>query len=99
MRWQDLTAPEFAGLDRERTVVVLPLGSIEQPAATCRSAPTPCSPRDAVAGGGGRVRRRADAIVCRRPGTASRRITCAFRARVTLRAETLMPLVDDIAGA
>ena len=30
MRWEDLTAPEFDGLDRDRTVVVLPLGSVEQ---------------------------------------------------------------------
>lgn len=29
-RWQDLTTVDFEGLDRERTVAVLPLGAIEQ---------------------------------------------------------------------
>ncbi len=28
--WQDLTSPEFAGLDPEATVAVLPVGAIEQ---------------------------------------------------------------------
>ena len=30
MRWEELSAPEIAALDRNATVVVLPLGSVEQ---------------------------------------------------------------------
>ena len=30
MRWEQLTSPEIGALDRERTVVVLPIGSVEQ---------------------------------------------------------------------
>jgi creatinine amidohydrolase len=30
MRWEEMTAPEIDALDRERTVVMLPLGSVEQ---------------------------------------------------------------------
>jgi len=30
MRWEEMTSPEIGALDRERTVVVLPIGSIEQ---------------------------------------------------------------------
>lgn len=30
MRWEEMTSPEIDGLDRDRTVVLLPLGSIEQ---------------------------------------------------------------------
>ena len=29
-KWADLTAPEFAALDRERAVAILPIGAIEQ---------------------------------------------------------------------
>ncbi len=28
--WADLTAPEFAALDRQRAVAILPIGAIEQ---------------------------------------------------------------------
>ena len=30
MRWEELSSPDVAALDRERTVVMLPLGSVEQ---------------------------------------------------------------------
>jgi creatinine amidohydrolase len=30
MRWEEMTAPEIDALDRDRTVVLLPLGSVEQ---------------------------------------------------------------------
>jgi creatinine amidohydrolase len=30
MRWEEMTAPEIDALDRDRTVVVLPVGSVEQ---------------------------------------------------------------------
>ena len=30
MHWQDMTWPEIGALDRDRTIVVLPLGSVEQ---------------------------------------------------------------------
>ncbi|WP_410784243.1 creatininase family protein, partial [Leifsonia sp. SIMBA_070] len=30
LAWQDLTSPDIDALDRDRTVVVLPCGSVEQ---------------------------------------------------------------------
>src|SRR5690242_19086765 len=30
MRWEEMTSPEIDHLDRDRTVLVLPLGSVEQ---------------------------------------------------------------------
>ena len=30
MRWEELSVPEVEALDRERTVLILPLGSVEQ---------------------------------------------------------------------
>lgn len=30
MRWEEMTAPEIGALDREHTVVILPVGSVEQ---------------------------------------------------------------------
>jgi creatinine amidohydrolase len=30
MRWEEMTSPEIDGLDRDRTIVLLPLGSVEQ---------------------------------------------------------------------
>ena len=30
MRFEELTSPEVASLDRDRTVFILPLGSVEQ---------------------------------------------------------------------
>lgn len=30
MRWEEMTSPEIDGLDRDRTVLLLPLGSVEQ---------------------------------------------------------------------
>lgn len=30
MRWQELTSPEIGALDRDRTIVLLPVGSVEQ---------------------------------------------------------------------
>ena len=30
MRWEELSVPEIDALDRDRTVVVLPVGSVEQ---------------------------------------------------------------------
>ena len=30
MRWEEMTSPEIDRLDRDRTVLLLPLGSVEQ---------------------------------------------------------------------
>ena len=30
MRWEELTSAEIGALDRDRTVVILPLGAVEQ---------------------------------------------------------------------
>ena len=30
MRWEELTSPEIGALDRDKTVVVFPIGSVEQ---------------------------------------------------------------------
>ena len=97
MRWEELTSPEIDALDRDRTVLVLPVGSVEQ-----HGRHMPLGTDTMLAACRRRWRRptarRAASRSCRRPGTASRPITCAFPARSRSRAETMMALVEDIVG-
>ena len=98
MRWEELSVPEIEQLDRDRTVLILPLGSVEQhgrhmPVGTDTMLATSISPR------GSRPPRRAQSRCCRRPGTASLRIICALPGPSRFRAETMMAVVEDIVAS
>ena len=96
MQWEELSSPDVAALDRERTVVMLPLGSVEQHGNHPHSAPTPCSPMPFP---WRRRREPATPSCCRRPGSASRRTTCDFPAALPCRAETLIAVAEDVVAS
>ena len=78
MRFEELTSPEVAALDRDRTVLILPLGSVEQHG---RHMPlgTDTLLAHAVSLAAAEQSRRTSPC-CRRPGTDFRRTTCALPA-------------------
>lgn len=93
MRWEELTSREIAALDRERTVVVLPIGSVEQhgnhmPLGT----DTILSHAVALAA----AEDVTNAVVLPPPWYGFSAHHMRFAGSVTLRAETLMALCDDI---
>ena len=97
MRFEELTSPEVDALDRDRTVLILPLGSVEQhgnhmPLGTDTMLAHAVSLAAAE-------RLPETSPCCRRPGTDFRRITCALPASITLRAETLMAVAEDIVAS
>ena len=96
MRWEELTSPEIGALDRDRTVLVLPLGSVEQhgnhmPLGTdTLLAQAVCL---AAAEQAGKV------AVLPPPWYGFSAHHMRFPGSITLRAETLMALAEDVVGA
>lgn len=96
MRWEELSSPDVAALDRERTVVILPLGSIEQhgyhmPLGTDTMLAHAVS---LIAAG-----RAGDTAVLPPPWFGFSAHHMRFPGTVTLRAETLMAVAEDIVGS
>jgi creatinine amidohydrolase len=96
MRWEELTSPDVAALDRERTVVILPIGSVEQhgnhmPLGT----DTILSHAVALAA----AEEIADVAVLPPPWYGFSAHHMRFAGSVTLRAETLIALCDDIVAS
>lgn len=96
MRWEELTSPEIDALDRERTVLVLPLGSVEQhgnhmPVGT----DTLLAHSVSIAAAG----RSGDVVVLPPPWYGFSAHHMRFAGSVTLRAETLMAVVEDIVAS
>lgn len=96
IHWEQLRSDEVAALDRERTVVVLPLGAVEQhgshmPVGTdtilCHAVAT-----EAARAVGG-------AVVMPPPWYGFSAHHMRFAGSITLRPETLMALVEDIADS
>lgn len=96
MRWEELTSPEIAALDRERTVVVLPIGSVEQhgnhmPLGTDTILAQAVALEAASA--------LADVVVLPPPWYGFSAHHMRFAGSVSLRAETLMAVCEDIVGS
>lgn len=96
MRWEDLTSPEIAELDRERTVVILPVGSVEQhgdhlPLGT----DTLLAHAVALAACG----KAGEAVVLPPPWYGFSAHHMRFPGSISLGAETLMALVRDIVAS
>jgi creatinine amidohydrolase len=96
MRWEDLTSPEIGALDRERTVVVLPIGSVEQhgnhmPVGT----DTFLAQSVALAA----MEKLDDVVVMPPPWYGFSAHHMRFAGSVTLRAETLMAVCEDIVAS
>ncbi len=96
MRWEELTSPEIGALDRDRTVVILPLGSVEQhgnhmPLGT----DTILSQAVSLAAAG----ELENVIVLPPPWYGFSAHHMRFPGSITLSAETLMAIASDIVAA
>jgi creatinine amidohydrolase len=96
MRWEELTSAEIAAVDRDKTVVILPLGSVEQhgnhlPLGTDTMLAHAISLAAADASG--------DTLVMPPPWFGFSAHHMRFPGSVTLRAETLLAVVEDIVAS
>jgi creatinine amidohydrolase len=96
MRWEELTSPEIGALDRDRTIVVLPLGAVEQhgshmPLGTDTLVAQAVSLAAAHSAG--------ETIVMPPPWFGFSAHHMRFPGSITLRVETLMALVDDVVSS
>jgi len=97
MRFEELTSPEIAALDRDRTVLILPLGSVEQhgkhmPVGTDTLLAHAVSLAAAD-------RASAQVAVLPPPWYGFSAHHMRFAGSITLRAETLMAVAEDIVGS
>jgi creatinine amidohydrolase len=95
--WQELSSPEIAALDRERTVVVLPVGSVEQhgfhmPVGTDTMLAVAVA--EAAAG-----KAAVPSAILPPPWYGFSAHHMGFAGTVTLRPETMMALVEDIVAS
>jgi creatinine amidohydrolase len=96
MRWEELTSPDIAALDRERTVVILPVGSVEQhgnhlPLGTDTILAHAAALAAASAAG--------DTVVLPPPWYGFSAHHMRFAGSVTLRPEILIGLCEDIVAS
>ena len=96
MRWEELTSAEIGALDRDRTVVILPLGSVEQhgnhlPLGTDTMLAEAVSCAAAEASGG--------TVVMPPPWYGFSAHHMRFPGSITLRAETLLALAEDVVAS
>ncbi|HEV7277403.1 MAG TPA: creatininase family protein [Devosiaceae bacterium] len=96
MNWDELTSPEIAALDRERTVVILPIGSLEQH-GNHMPLGTDSMLAEAVARAVARDRDHVVVLPCPAYGFSAHHMR--FPGSVTLRAETLMAVCEDVVGS
>jgi creatinine amidohydrolase len=96
MRWEELSAPEIDALDRERTVVVLPVGSVEQHG---RHMPLGTDTLLAHSVSLAAADRLLHVAVLPPPWYGFSAHHMRFPGTVTLRAETMIALVEDIVGS
>ena len=96
MRWEELTSQDVAALDRERTVVTLPLGSVEQHG---NHLPLGTDTMLAHAVSLAASARAGDAFVLPSPWFGFSAHHMRFAGSVTLRAETLIAVAEDIIGS
>lgn len=96
MQWEELSSPEIAALDRERTVVVLPLGSVEQHG---NHLPVGVDTMLAHSVSLAAAARAGEAAVLPPPWYGFSPHHMRFAGSLTLRAETLMAMAQDIVGS
>jgi creatinine amidohydrolase len=96
MRWEELTSAEIGALDRDRAVVILPLGAVEQhgshmPLGTDSLIAHTVSLAAAQSAG--------NTVVMPPPWYGFSPHHMRFPGSITLRVETLMALVEDVVGS
>jgi len=97
MRWEELSAPAIEALDREKTVVVLPLGSVEQHGRHMAVGTDTLLAYGLTLGAADRLAGRVAVLPPPWYGFSAHHMR--FAGTVTLRLETLVALVDDIASS
>ena len=96
MRWEELTSPEIGALDREKTVVILPLGSVEQHGNHMPLGTDTILAQSVSLAAAGELD---DVVVLPPPWYGFSAHHMRFPGSVTLSAETLMAVVGDIVAA
>jgi creatinine amidohydrolase len=97
MRWEEMSVPEVDALDRDRTILILPVGSVEQHG---RHLPLGTDTLLAHSVSLAAAERLAGCVAVLPPpwyGFSAHHMR--FAGTVTLRAETMLALVEDIAGS
>lgn len=97
MRYQDLTWPEIDALDRDRTILLLPVGSIEQHGHHMPVA-TDTLLADAVSMAAAE-KHEGPALVLPCPNYGYSPHHMGFAGTITLKAETLIAVLTDIVGS
>lgn len=96
MRWEEMTSPEIGTLDRECTVVILPVGSVEQHG---RHMPVGTDTLLAQAVSLAATEADSEIVVMPPPWYGFSAHHMRFPGSITLSAETLMAVVDDIVAS
>jgi len=96
MRWEELTSPQIDALDRDRTVVILPIGSVEQHG---NHMPLGTDTLLAHAVSLAAAEQARNVAVLPPPWYGFSAHHMQFAGSVSLRAETLMALCEDIVGS
>lgn len=99
MRWELLTRPEFDALDRDRTVVVLPLGSVEQHGLHLGLGTDSLLSAAVAIGAVERAGGDPPGVVLPPPWYGYSPHHMAFAGTVTLRVETFLAVIQDIADS
>ena len=96
MRWEELTSPQIGALDREKTVVILPIGSVEQHGDHMPLGTDTILGQTVSLAAAGELD---DVIVLPPPWYGFSAHHMRFPGSITLSAETLMAVVNDIVAA
>lgn len=96
MRWEEMTSPEIHGRDRDKTVLLLPLGSVEQHG---HHMPVGTDSMIAEALCLSVAESRDDVLVLPAPWYGFSAHHMRFAGSITLTAETMMSMVSDIIGS
>ena len=97
MRWEELSVPEIDGLDRARTVVILPVGSVEQHGRHMPVGTDTILAHSVALAAAASLKGRVAVLPPPWYGFSAHHMR--FAGTVTLRAETMMALVEDIAAS
>ena len=97
MRFDDLTVPEIAALDRERTMLVLPVGSVEQHGRHMPVGTDTLLAQSVALGAAEKLLGRVAVLPPPWYGFSAHHMQ--FAGTVTLQASTMIALVEDIVGS
>jgi creatinine amidohydrolase len=97
MRWEELSAPDVDALDRERTIVVLPVGSVEQHGRHMPLGTDTMLAHSVSLAAADRLSERV--VVLPPPWYGFSAHHMRFAGTVTLRAETMIALAEDIVAS